>query len=545
MSNTIDFTRPAHGIRPMLQGIVGAASRRGQAPLAPLAVRLSAPAGAITVGTMRAVIGASDALQRHLSNPATGSVTTAELARPRGVLAELLHRYQTASRQCVREWLQDPRPIVWLVEAASGRILDTTSEPVADGGSVEEHMLAALADVQPLHGLRERHTRGGIGVPVVLSRREGPAPRRAQALDALAVLARTAVVGVERGFDARVRSVRVRLYDPDAVGIVRLRGAELPLGADWTAAVAFLLGRERRPLVQAQIDGAGTARASCDGFTPLTPAGTGRTPLVLIEGAGLSPLMMAQVANQIVGDAALRECYAVWLYRFPMTAPLFQSAGRLRVDLERFCRRLDANGDGRTAGAVVLAQGPSAVLARTLLVDSGDTLWDAVFANASDAAPLAARDLGLLESMLRWRRSPRVARLIAVNLPDNLGALAAGVGERAVQSTLQLPQRLRTMLERLHAATARHLRPPEPGPARYTEPLHEAVYAAAVAADRALLGLLAGPVLTSGAVLYDAAGGNAPVESLEAQDGAPLGPQALRQVRAWLRRPNPARDARC
>jgi hypothetical protein len=225
------------------------------------------------------------------------------------------------------------------------------------------------------------------------------------------------------------------------------------------------------------------------------------------------------------------------MYRYPMTAPLFQTASCLRADLERFCRRLDAATEAVPTTAVIVAQGPSAVLARSLLIDSGDALWDAVFRSLPSAVPLAARDRALLNSMLRWTRSSRVSRVVAVNLPDNPDALAAGVGERAVQASLQQPRRVRAMLARLYAATACHLRV-QAGPTRHAEPLQEAVFTAAVAAERALLGLLQTPATPSGAVLYDANAGLLPASHLAALDGAPLGPQALRQLLAWLRLPS-------
>ena len=144
--------------------------------------------------------------------------------------------------------------------------------------------------------------------------------------------------------------------------------------------------------------------------------------------------------------------------------------------------------------------------------------------------------------MLRWTRSARVSRVVAVNLPDNPAALAAGVGERAVQASLQQPRRVRAMLARLHAATASHLHAPA-GPSRHGEPLQGAVFCAAVAAERALLGLLQTPAAPSGAVLYDTTVGLSPADHLAALDGAPLGPQALRQLLAWLRQPSqPAND---
>lgn len=528
MSNTIEFRRSVPGSRPALQSIAGTASRRGQVPLAPLAARHT-PTGPITVGTLRTLIAAADALRRFLTDDAN-VVSFADLARPRGPLADLLHRYQAASRQCVREWLQDPSRLVWLVEAGSGRILDTTAEPLAPGGGLEESEQATLADAQPLHGLRTRHARPGIGIPLVVSYRDAlGAPRGAPSM---AVRTRTAIVGVERGFDARVRSVRVRLFDPEATDRVRLFASDLPLAADWTAAVAFQLGQKRRTTLAA----AGDAPADpMNAFTPLMPVVPGRAPLVMLEGSGLSPLMMAHVANEIAGDPQLRSRYCAWLYSYPMTAPLVQSAGALRRDLERFCAKLEREGAG--VRATVVAQGPSAVLARTLLTETGDALWNGVFTETPDAIALGAHDRRRLESLLMWTCSTRVERVIAVNLPDNLAALAAGVGERAVQAVQQQPKPRRAAFERLFGATRRWLRPASGPGARHAEPLHEAIYAAAVAADRTLLSLLA-EVPAGGTVLYDPAVGSQPTDALTVADGTPLGPQALERLLSWLRRPS-------
>jgi hypothetical protein len=245
--------------------------------------------------------------------------------------------------------------------------------------------------------------------------------------------------------------------------------------------------------------------------------------------------MMAHVANEIVGDARLRTRYCAWLYCYPMTAPLVQSAGALRRDLERFLARLDADGTARRA--TIVAQGPSAVLARTLLTETGDALWNGVFTQAPDAMALGPHDRRRLEALLMWNRSTRVERLIAVNLPDNLAALAAGVGERAVQAVQQQAKPRRAALERLYGATRRWLRPASGPGARHAEPLHEAIYAAAVAADRTLLSLLA-DAPPGGTVLYEPAAGPQPTDALRIPDGTPLGPQALERLLSWLRHPS-------
>jgi hypothetical protein len=409
-------------------------------------------------------------------------------------------------------------------------------EPAPHGSSFDSGMQITLADDQPLHGLKERHVRAGIGVPVVVTRQRRASRDDGDPLSMASARARTAIVGVERGFDARVRLVRVQLVDPDAKNSIRLRGVELPLAADYTAPLAYMLGLERRPAGTRHdvIDPA--ARGTYDGFTPLTPFSAARTPLILVEGAGLSPLMMAQVANEVVGDASLRARFQVWLYRYPMTAPLFFTAGRLRVDLEKFYARLDASSGGPADAAVVIAQGPSALLGRSLLLDTGASLWDAVFASNPDTTSLRSADRRLLDSVIRWHAAPRIREVIAVGTPDNLGATAAGVGERAVQLLLMQPHRFTSAIERIYATVGRSLRARTPAGTDHAEALHQAIHDAAVAAERALLVRLAPGGEGAAAALYGACDATQPRQVLDRiGDGSPLGLRAMRQVQAWLR----------
>ena len=329
----------------------------------------------------------------------------------------------------------------------------------------------------------------------------------------MAAHARTATIGVERGFDARVRLVRVRLVDPDAKNTVRQRGVELPLAADYTAPVACMLGLKRRPAASRYDTLEPAARGTHDGFSILTPFDVGRAQLLLVEGAGLSPLMMAHVANQIVGDGALRARYQVWLYRYPMTAPLFYTTARLRTDLDCLYARLTAAaGNVAPPGAVVVAQGPSALLARSLLTTSGTRLWEAVFDTTAGAAHLARGDQALLDSLLRWHRSHLIDRVIAVGAPDNLEVMAAGIGQRAVQLLLQQPPRFRSAIGRIHRRARSHLRPAERSvtAAAHADPLDQALHDAGTAAERALLSLLASPGLLKPAMYasIDLAGGH-------------------------------------
>ena len=506
------------------------------------------PVGPITLSVMRSMIAAVDALQGYT---AAGTVPAFAPAPSEGEvtgLAEHVRKYQAATRQFIADWLRDTRQSAWLVEGSSGRILDTVSAGARDGSALADAQIAIAAD-QQLHGLRRRLVRAGVGTPVATWSRRQVLDEDTDLTRATAARPMTAVVSVVQNSDRRVRTVRVHLLDPVEVATLELAGVAMPLAADFTAPVALTLGLERKPAASAYGIRAAARRGTVDGFTALTPFAPDRVPLILLEGAGHSPLVTAQIANEIAGDADLRRRFQVWLYRYPMAAPLFHAARRFRDELEAFHTRLEAVTEGSLPGrGVVIAYGPGAVLAKTLLVDSNDALWDACFTTPLAALELAAADRALLESLFFWRRSPRIDRVIVAGEPRNTAALTAGVGARAVQLFVRQNPELRSAIERIHWRQKQHLRRPalsstaDPATARseFPEPLFQALSDVSVCADRALLALTAAAdgrdAGGSDARVFSPAAGLAPLCTQLLPAGPDiLGPRSTAFVLDWLR----------
>jgi hypothetical protein len=525
----------------------GAVERRRASSRTAAQIRPRAASGSITLSVMRSMVAAADELRGYLAAGGGGdSLTATELTRPGSELADLVRRYQAASRQFLRDWLQRPRQTSWLVDSASGRILDAITEDERAGTALGAAAQLTVAEDQQLHGLRRRFERPGVGIPVVIwTRRSGP-DQGVDLAGHTAAQARTAVVGVEMDADRRVRSVAVRLVPAAETATIAIGGCELPLAADFTAPVAQTIGLERRPPASAYGTRDPARRGTVDGFVALTPPGRNLAPLILLEGAGLSPLMMAQLANEVAGDPELRRRFQVWLYRFPMVAPLFFAASLFRTDLERFYARLEAVTGSTAPGGTVVAHGAGAVLAKSLLVGSGSAVWGGAFATPLERLNVGPQDRALLERMFFWSPSARVDRIIAVAEPRNVEALTAGVGARSIQLLLRQPPELRGAIERIYGSQKKHLRSPPhdvdagsgvDGPdAFYQEPICAALAGAALAADRKLLALLSGGAGERDAVLFERATGLLPVDADVARAPCePLGPQSLPRVLDWLR----------
>ncbi len=476
----------------------GTAERRRAAPNFRFGAGDGASSGPITLSVMRSMVAAADALRGYLSAFGGASLTMPDLESEGNEVADLVRHYQAASRLFVKEWLRDRRRTTWLVETASGRTLHPGRAASAAPADQDDGCVASLAAEQKLHGLRDRFTREGVGIPLVVRSRGS-----AEELDIVrgtAARARTAVVRVEPDADRRVRTVRVTLHDPARVESCRIGAVALPLAADFTAPVAQTLGLGHKPAAIPYSIRDTERRGTIDGFTALTPFAPDTAPLILMEGVGLSPLTMAQIANEVAGDSVLRERYQVWLYRYPTTAPLLFAARTFRADLERLYSRLDAAADRPVPGhGMVAAQGAASAIARSVIAESGSAIWDAVFTTPLAQLNVTPTDRVFLESLFFWKPFERLERAAVVGVETATELQMTGVGDRAVQLLQRQSPRFRSMIERIYGNQKQHLRTPPldaglrtsiPADSKlYAEPVCEALANAALMSDRAILTL--------------------------------------------------------
>lgn len=497
---------------------------------------------------MRDMVASADALRAHLEAEDSGELAAADLTRSGTELADLVRHYQAALRRFVKDWLRDRRQTAWLVHASSGRTL-SVDDRVRPGATLAADTEVMLAEDQPLNGIRRSLTREGLGLAIACRSRRPVSTSAPDPEHTSVARAWTVLVGVAAHHsDRRLRSVHVDLLDPGETPTRSLGGVHLPLAADFTAPVALSLGLLRKPAATAYGLSASARRGTIGGFSALTPFGPERAPLVLVEGVGLSLTLMANVANEVAGDPELRDRYQVWLYRYPVTAPLFVAASAFRADLARFSARLGrATGRTQAGRIVVVARGPGAVVAKSLLGECGPAVWNAVFSVPAGRLEVGARERMLLNGLFHRRRATKIDRVVTLGEPRSGDALVAGVGARAVQLLLRQPAGLRSAVERIYARERNRLAaappsrdaaalgtPPADG---YPEPVSEAIAAAAIAAERALLAFGApDDSVADEARLYAGSSGLAPIASVASGSAeARLGPLVLRRALDWLR----------
>jgi hypothetical protein len=526
-------------------GYIIPAERRRRAARAANAATTTSMRLPASAQVLRAMIAAADALNEHLGVRGDRTFSASDLRQTGSELAELVRRYQAAAFRLLQEWLRRPRYGAWLADSASGRVLDILEpDPTRAPNTPDVHISAA--DDQSVSGLGHRFTRAGIGIPVVAWTRRSRSHHAKRLAEFTAARPQTAVIRVDPDFDRRVRHVRVSLLDPTTEESVRIGDAVLPLAADFSAPVAATLARERRPAPTAYGLRGLARRGTVDGFVPLTPFAPSLEPLILVEGGGLPTQLIAQLANVVAGTPELQRRYQVWAYRLPSATPLIYMASRLRTDLRRLGARVQAS-TGRAFRTSVVGHGIGAVVARSLLVDSGSALWDVAFSRTMTALGLDVRDGELLESLFVWNANPAIDRVVAIWEPDNRKALTTGAGVRSVELLLRQNKTLRASIERIIGTARPHIRPAtdrlDADAARagmepfYDDPVCHTIANVALAADQALLQRI-GPEALTPATLFVPRNGHASIAGqLPTGMGGFDEVRIIEHVSSWLRVP--------
>lgn len=319
-------------------------------------------------------------------------------------------------------------------------------------GYVDELQVAWTLGVA---GLRTRYERDGIGVPLVGWRRaRSDEPGWKYGPEGLAIPL-TGWLQFERD-ESGVANVRILLRDSRQASTTCVSGRPAPLAADFTAPLALAWSRSPAALIGRQGARGVEAAEKYRGFRLLEPYDPTRIPLVLVHGLASSPQAWRNLTNDVLGTPRLRERYQVWHYIYPTSEPFVLAAGRFRADLRALFAELRVPQDG---SVVVMGHSMGGLLAKSLVVDSGHALWDAVFdvPPSELQAPAATRDA--LVDTLVLKPWPEIGRVVFLGTPHGGSELADAWWARVLEQFMRLPNSVRAQLVGVSQSDAAHVRP--------------------------------------------------------------------------------------
>jgi pimeloyl-ACP methyl ester carboxylesterase len=175
----------------------------------------------------------------------------------------------------------------------------------------------------------------------------------------------------------RTRAIHVQLYDPYRFARVQLAGEQVPLAGNFTSGYGLWLARSGFS-VQAVRSLLGLDNGlQHPRIYLMQPYDPDRRVVLMLHGLASSPEAWINVANEVLGDEALRQNYQIWQVYYPTSAPLALNNRAIRDALQATLAHFDPQRQAAASRNItVVGHSMGGVLARLLVSSSGSQTWD-------------------------------------------------------------------------------------------------------------------------------------------------------------------------
>ncbi len=264
-------------------------------------------------------------------------------------------------------------------------------------------------------GFPNRRRRFGLGVPLMI-----PVPQKKRAMDKTIhrVSVRPGSFFVD--FSGSARDLKtmasIRIYDPVETPYITVKGRRVPLQADLTAPLAYILekGEKYRGLLSLFRLLSGNTIAAKRGLYLFQPYSPNRIPVVMVHGLMSSPLTWLPMFNELLADPEISQIYQFWFFAYPTGNPILVSAQELRKALYLAQKEFDPRGDNFYFNhMVVVGHSMGGILTRLMISTSDGSLWPEL--NQKDP---------YVRSLVQFKPVPFISRVIFMATPHR-GAIMA------------------------------------------------------------------------------------------------------------------------
>jgi len=303
-----------------------------------------------------------------------------------------------------------------------------------------------------VEGLPAPDARRGFGVPCILRRtwnREEAlkleSRKELRFLPPDLAFAATAVIRfaeTESIIDPEPTSAIVDILNPMENTTVRIGNEDVPIETDFTTPIASALANKSQSIgIRALLSGQEFQKRG--GLYMFQPYQHGRIPILLIHGLASDPLTWLPLYTDLVNNKVIRTRCQFMFWFYPTGQPVLASATELRNSLKEADELLDPD-DADPAQNWMLLCGHSmgGVLSRSLVVSTGDSLWNASFKNPFESLDLDPRDRDLLARTFFFDPLPFVRRVIFYATPHRGSPDAKRGLVQWASGLISLPSRL-------------------------------------------------------------------------------------------------------
>ena len=170
----------------------------------------------------------------------------------------------------------------------------------------------------------------------------------------------------------------------------------------------------------------------------LEPYDPARRVVVMLHGLGSSPDVWQPLDAALLGDEDVHRHYQIWHVFYPTNVPIPENLRTVREALHDTFASLDPAAAAPASEHVTLiGHSMGGVIARLLVVDSSDALWDEFFGRPLDAQE--RERFTVLEPYLSLARMPQVDQAIFLAAPHRGAPMAHDWRGRTASFVVRLP----------------------------------------------------------------------------------------------------------
>lgn len=235
--------------------------------------------------------------------------------------------------------------------------------------------------------------------------------------------------------------VVIDAYNPFTTARVAIGGREVPLAGNFSAAYGVWLAQSELARLSLSSLLRPRQAAAFDPRVYLTqPYDPDKRVVVLLHGLASSPEAWVNLANDLVGDAVLRDGFQVWQVFYPTNLGILASRARIARALQATFDHVDPAGtDAASRGAVLVGHSMGGVVARLLVTDTGDAALERALAPLPPAQAAALGAEPLVRELLVFAPLPQVGRVVFMATPHRGADVSDAWFPQLVRRAVQVP----------------------------------------------------------------------------------------------------------
>ncbi len=335
------------------------------------------------------------------------------------------------------------------------------SIPISHHGFVWDqndfHVLTPVGNYT-IKALRNIYRQPGIGVPLVVTKRDSPPgsflPDRSIFAATLRLNTEASLVAADgelaAGGDlatggelsAQRCGVQLELYDPLRIKQVYVDGQPQQLASDISAPMAYRLRDEQQTIFDNF-----TNPASAEGRNRLfitEPYQAGKIPIVFVHGLLSDPFTWVEMANELRAQPGFVDQFQIWGFEYPTGRSFLSSAARLREQLDLARQTMDPfQRDHQLTNMIIVGHSMGGLIAKLQITSSGDQLWRAVANRPFDQLIISGQIRDEVSAAFFFEPSPYVSRVVFMATPHRGSTSAARLIGRIGAALVTMPEELR------------------------------------------------------------------------------------------------------